>query len=137
MQDTVIAEIWALEEAYWEYVRQGNVERYLTLWHQDFIGWPCTANSPHPVRKDAARAWIQSIRDQKLRLSVTLYREGIQDFGGVVVVHYSSPVITQYPDGRVTGKNQSYKFTHTWMKAGSTWQIIGGMCAPLDVAPGP
>ena len=77
--------------------------------------------------------WIQSLRDQKLRLSIALHREGIQDFGAVVVVHYSAPVITEYPDGRITGKDQLYKFTHTWMKVGSTWQIIGGMCAPLGV----
>ena len=137
MQDTSIAEVWALEEAYWRHVQHADVERYLSLWHEDFIGWPCTAGSLHPVRKDAAGAWIQGIRDQKLRVSVTLHPEGIQDFGGVVVAHYSTPVITGYPDGRITGKDQSYKFTHTWMKVGPVWQIIGGMCAPLDRQPSP
>jgi len=131
MQDTSISEIWALEEAYWRYVQQGDVEGYLSLWHEDFIGWPCAADSLHPVRKDAAGAWIRSIRDQRLRLSAALHREGTQDFGGVVVVHYSTPVITEYPDGRITGNDQLYKFTHTWMKVGPAWQIIGGMCAPL------
>jgi len=136
MQDTAITEVWALEDAYWRYVREGDVERYLSLWHEDFIGWPCTADSLHPVRKAAAGAWIRSIRDQKSRLSVSLRREGIQHFGAVMVVHYSTPVITAYPDGHTTGKDQLYKFTHTWMRVGSTWQIIGGMCAPLDAAPG-
>lgn len=137
MKDTSTSEVWALEEAYWRYVREGDVERYLSLWHEDFIGWPCTADSSHPVRKDAAAAWIQGIRDQKLWLSVALQREGSQDFGGVVVVHYSTPVTTEYPDGRITGKEQLYKFTHTWMKVGQGWQIIGGMCAPLDMQPAP
>lgn len=137
MQDTDIREVWALEEAYWRHVRDGDVERYLNLWHEDFIGWPCTADSRHPVRKDAAGAWIRDIREQKLRLAVSLQREGSQGFGDVLVVHYSTPVITEYPDGRVTGKDSLYKFTHTWLKADSTWQIIGGMCAPLDAAPQP
>ena len=131
MQDTSISEVWTLEEAYWRYVEQADVERYLSLWHADFIGWPCAASSLHPVRKDAAGTWIRSLRDQKLRLSVALQREGIQGFGGVVVVHYSTPVITEYPDGRITGKDQPYKFTHTWMRTGPAWQIIGGMSAPL------
>jgi ketosteroid isomerase-like protein len=136
VQDTSTSEIWALEEAYWRYVYEADVEGYLALWHPDFIGWPCTPGCMHPVRKDAAEAWIWSIREQKLRLSVALHPEGIQDFGGVVVVHYSTPVISVYPDGRATGKHSPYKFTHTWMRVGSTWQIIGGMCAPLDAAPG-
>ena len=124
MQDANISEVWALEEAYWRYVRDADVAGYLSLWHEDFIGWPCAADSFHPVRKDAAGAWIQSIRHQKLRLSVALHREGIQDFGGVVVVHYSTPVITGYPDGPVTGKDQLYKFTHTWMKAGDRKSVV-------------
>ncbi|HEX4300750.1 MAG TPA: nuclear transport factor 2 family protein [Gammaproteobacteria bacterium] len=136
MQDRDIAEVWALEAAYWRHVRESDVKGYLSLWHEDFIGWPCTAGSRHPVRKDAAGAWIEGIREQQLRLSVALRREGIQGFGGVVVVHYSTPVITEHLDGRITGKDQPYKFTHTWLKVGSTWQIIGGMCAPLSSAPG-
>ena len=135
MQDAHISEVWALEEAYWKCVKQADVQCYLSLWHEDFIGWPCTADSSHPVRKAAAGAWIQSIRDQELRISVVLKREGAQDFGGVIVVHYSTPVISEYPDGHITGKDQLYKFTHTWMKVGQAWQIIGGMCAPLILQP--
>jgi ketosteroid isomerase-like protein len=133
MPDISIEEIWALEESYWRHVRDGDVEAYLSLWHEDFIGWPCTDDARHPVRKDAAAAWIESIRARRLRVSVALRREGIQAFGDVVVVHYSTPVTAAYPDGRVTGKDPLYKFTHTWLKTGSRWQIIGGMCAPLSV----
>lgn len=137
MPVTDIAQIWSLEEAYWRHVLDGDVEGYLSLWHEDFIGWPCTADSRHPVRKDAAGAWIRSIREQGLRLSVSLRREGAQSYGTVIVVHYSTPVVTEYPDGRVTGRDSLYKFTHTWLKAAPAWQIIGGMCASLDPAPRP
>lgn len=137
MPVTDIAEIWTLEDAYWRHVRDADVEGYLGLWHEDFIGWPCTADSRHPVRKDAAGAWIRNIREQKLRLSVALQREGSQGFGDVIVVHYSTPVITEHPDGRVTGQDSLYKFTHTWLKVAFTWLIIGGMCAPLSLEPMP
>jgi hypothetical protein len=93
-QTSNIAEVWELEAAYWEYVESGDVDSYLTLWHENFA----------------------------------------EDFGTVVVVHYRTPMTYEYPDGRVVGKDQSYKFTHTWMRVGSDWQIVGGMCAPL-VAP--
>jgi len=48
-----------------------------------------------------------------------------------VVVHYRSTMVSTYPDGRVEGRGQMSKFTHTWMKVGGSWQIIGGMCGRL------
>ena len=35
-------------------------------------------------------------------------------------------------DGHVEGLGRHYKITHTWMKVGDTWQIIGGMCGDLS-----
>ena len=51
-----VSEVWELEEAYWRYVKAGDVENYATLWHEDFIGWPC--DQPHPMRKDSVGAWV-------------------------------------------------------------------------------
>ena len=33
--------VWQMEETYWRYVQAGDVERYVTLWHDRFVGWPC------------------------------------------------------------------------------------------------
>jgi len=30
-----IAAVWSLEEDYWRYVKAGDVENYVTLWHDD------------------------------------------------------------------------------------------------------
>jgi len=51
-----ISEVWALEEAYWRYLKAGDVENYVTLWHEDFIGWPC--DQPHPLRKQSVGARV-------------------------------------------------------------------------------
>jgi len=129
-QNTGVAEVWGQEDSLWEYVQTGNVEQYLKLWHEDFIGWPCAAGKLHPVGK--SDAWPSRIRGQNLGLSYKLHHEGAEDFGEVIVVHYSTKMTYEYPDGRVTGERQLYKFTHSWMKSGSQWQIIGGMCAPVN-----
>jgi len=34
------AEVWNLEKAYWEYVKNSDLEKYRALWHEDFLGWP-------------------------------------------------------------------------------------------------
>lgn len=124
--------VWQMEDAYWRYVEAGDVDRYLTLWHEDFIGWPCAMNAMHPLGKESIGAWVEEIRDQKVKFAYRIQREAGQDFGAVVAVHYSTPMTYVYPDGRVTGEDQLYKFTHTWLWNGTGWQIISGMCAPLE-----
>ena len=59
-----------------------------------------------------------------------LTREGAEDFGAIVVVHYRFTRVDEYPDGRVEGRGRESKITHMWMRVGSRWQIIGGMSGP-------
>jgi ketosteroid isomerase-like protein len=118
--------VWELEEAYWRYVKAGDVENYVTLWHDDFIGWPC--GQVHPKRKDSIGDWVRQVRDNKISLEYVLTREGDASFGDSVVVHYSFTRVDTYPDGRVEGRGNRSKITHTWKRMGDSWQIIGGMC---------
>lgn len=121
-----IEEVWAREAAYWRFVAAGDVEQYLTLWNDDFRGWPCATE--HPATKATIGDWVREIRDRKIRFSYDLKREGAAMVGGVVVVYYRTPMIYRYADGRVEGKGKTRKFTHTWLNLNGTWQIIGGMC---------
>jgi len=41
--------------------------------------------------------------------------------------------VSKLADGSVKNAGREYKFTHTWMKVGSAWLIIGGMCGELPV----
>ena len=101
----------------------------MTLWHEKFIGWPC--DQDHPMRKSSIGAWVREIRDKKITVTSDLTREGAEDFGAIVVVHYRFTRVDAYPDGRVEGRGRESKITHTWMRVGSTWQIVGGMCGGL------
>jgi hypothetical protein len=35
-------EVWQLEENYWKYVKANDLKSYLTLWDENFIGYPST-----------------------------------------------------------------------------------------------
>lgn len=48
--------LWSLEKAHWEYVQANDLQKFLTLWHTDFLGWPST--SPEPLRQDQITDWI-------------------------------------------------------------------------------
>ncbi len=126
-QSKSISEVWSKEEAYWRFVQAGDVEGYLTLWHDQFMGWPSDAD--HPATKASIANWVREIRDKKTRLTYSLTLEGARDFGNIVIVYYRADQTYTDPDGHVEkGLN---KATHTWLKVGSTWQIIGGMAGDL------
>lgn len=122
-------DVWKMEESYWRYVKAGEVDKYVSLWHEDFVGWPCS--TLQPSRKANIGDWVSEIRDKSVKVTFELHREAVQYFGDVAVVHYSTPLVYEYPDGRITGKGELLMFTHTWMRVNGQWQIIGGMCGAL------
>jgi ketosteroid isomerase-like protein len=39
-------EVWEMEEAYWERRQRADVEGFMDLWDEDFVGWPYWAAEP-------------------------------------------------------------------------------------------
>ncbi|HEX3123005.1 MAG TPA: nuclear transport factor 2 family protein [Rhodanobacteraceae bacterium] len=124
-----VSEVWRREADYWRFVKAGDVKSYVSLWHDKFIGWPC--GQEHPKRKASIGDWVREVRDKQINVNSELTREGAEDFGSIVVAHYRVTRVDTYPDGHVEGKGKESKITHTWMKVGGTWVIIGGMCGTL------
>src|SRR5207248_8769335 len=81
------------------------------------------------LAKAAVTAWIEKMREQKIRFTYTLTREGAADFGDVVVVYYRAETLSEFPDGHVEGRGEVSRMTHTWRRFGDAWRIIGGMSA--------
>lgn len=124
-----VSQVWRREADYWRFVVAGDVENYVSLWHDKFIGWPC--GQDHPKRKASIGDWVREVRDKHIKVAFNLTREGAEDFGNVVVVHYRFTRVDTYPDGTVEGEGKESKITHTWMRLGDSWLIIGGMCGAL------
>jgi hypothetical protein len=55
-------EAWKLESDYWKYVQAADLEKYKSLWHQNFVGWPSV--SAVPARKDQITDWITDHKEQ-------------------------------------------------------------------------
>jgi hypothetical protein len=124
-----VAAVWKLEELYWRYVQAGDVDNYRTLWNESFRGWPC--KNQHTATIAEIGNWVRDIREQKVKLTYSLTLDGAADFGDIIVIYYKTPVIYEYPDGRIVDRDKVFKFTHTWRKSGNAWLIIGGMCGEL------
>ena len=122
--------VWRMEEIYWHDVKTGDVEHYLTLWHDEFVGWPCFASEPSD--KSTIGGWVKDIRDQHLKFTYQLQPKAVRVFGDVAVVQYAAEYVTEYSDGTKSGAGIWRKFTHTWKKTDGQWQIITGMCAAQE-----
>ena len=128
--------VWQLEEDYWRFVSAGDVDSYVKLWHDDFVGWPCF--ELNPARKGDIGKWVRDIRDNRWKLAYQLKPLEMQAFGDdIVVVHYAAEYVYDYGDGTRSGAGLWRKFTHTWMNVEGHWQIIGGMCAAQEPVKAP
>lgn len=123
-------EVWSLEDTYWRYVQANDLERYRTLWHGDFLGWP--SSSPEPVRKAHISDWITAHTSVGERLkSYDLERLPAQAIGDYVTVTYRVRMTWVNKEG--VDRPSSLRVIHTWLhNAGHRWQIISGMSAPLN-----
>jgi hypothetical protein len=115
-----VAAVWALEGRYWSSVQARDDAAYRSLFHEEFIGWPCGQDTPRP------KSWI-AVGTLKMGPSSPVLDErsatGSRDF---VVVYYRATDQAPQPDGSLKPRVRS--FTHTWVRMGASWQVIGGMC---------
>ena len=121
-------EVWSLENSYWRYVQANDLDRYRTLWHADFLGWPLS--SPEPVRKERITDWITAHTSTgEMLKSYDLQRLAAQASGDHVTVTYRVHMTWVNKDG--VDQPGNLRVIHTWVRnASHKWQIISGMAAP-------
>ncbi len=124
--------LWRLERSYWRYVEDNNLQDYRNLWHRDFLGWPLV--SPAPVHKDHITDWITSQTSKGLSLRMEeLKPAAIQVTGNIGVICYW--LTYRWVDESGNGETYTIRVTHTWIKDGKDWRIIGGMSMPETMLP--
>jgi ketosteroid isomerase-like protein len=122
--------IWNLEKAYWEYVKANDLEKYRALWHEDFVGWPSI--SAQPVHKDRITDWLTSNSSKGMKLqSYSIEQLALKVTGEIAVDHYR--IKMSWSGSEATpARTDTLRIMHTWIRTHETWQIIGGMSAPVN-----
>lgn len=124
-------QIWNLEKAYWDYVKTNDLEKYRALWHNDFVGWPFV--SAAPVRKDHITDWITNNTSKGLKLqSYDIEQMAAHVTGDVAIDHYRIKLDWAKSDTGEVMRTDAMRITHTWIRIDGTWQILGGMSAPVN-----
>ena len=124
--------VWQLEEDYWKYVKESDLEAYRSLWDDRFVGWP--SFSTDPVGVDKIASWIPELhQDPEQEYHYELTRKAVRGFGDIVVVHYLVREVWRSVDNGEIVRDRSIRITHTWRRTGDTWRIITGMSSPHGV----
>jgi len=117
------AEIWALEQAYWEVNRDADHKRIISTWHDRFLGWPDA--EPEPINKEQGARYVRKNYAKPASYTFKIKPTGIRILGNVAVNHYR--VHLTQKDGSPKETKRSMRITHTWIQNGSGWKILGGM----------
>lgn len=114
-------EVWNEERNYFRYLRQKDLKSFMSLWDDNFVGWP--DYSDHPLKKknieSGIREEFQSVQTPGPPIPAPIPEE-IEVFGTVAVTHYF------WPEANETSPVK-YRVMHTWQKGAQGWHIIGGM----------
>jgi ketosteroid isomerase-like protein len=125
------AQIWSSEKAYWEYVQANDLEKYRSLWHEDFVGWPSV--SPNPLRKSHITDWITNQTAKGLKLqSYSMEPLALCVTGDVAIDHYRIKTSWAKAATGAALSPEVTRITHTWIRNNGRWQILGGMSAPVN-----
>ncbi|HME87718.1 MAG TPA: nuclear transport factor 2 family protein [Chthoniobacterales bacterium] len=126
------AQIWNLEQAYWEYVKTSDLEKYRALFRDDFVGWPLITTAP--VRKDDhITDWITNNTSKGITLqSYSMEQLAVRVTGDVAINHYRIKLNWAKVDNGEAARTDALRITHTWIQTCNTWQILGGMSASVN-----
>lgn len=122
-RDTVKEEIWALEEAYFANLYKADYQGMLAIVHSQFLGWP--AAMAQPIDKDESAHFMKQIVPKPTSCTFKIDRSGIRLLGEVALTQYVINV--NCIDIAGIKKTQSSRITHTWIKEGPRWKLLGGM----------
>jgi ketosteroid isomerase-like protein len=96
-----------------------------------FVGWPFV--SAAPVQKDHITDWITNNTSKALKLqSYSIEQLAVHVTGDIAIDHYRIKANWVSSDTGEVVRTDAMRITHTWIRTNGTWQILGGMSAPVN-----
>lgn len=114
-------EVWKNVEAYWALDASGNVDGFMSYFHDNYLGWEM--NNPLPANKATVRKMIEHDYKTEKVVLYNLTPASINVFGNVAIVNYYYAQIVKDADGKE--KTRSGRWADVVMKQGDKWVLIG------------
>lgn len=122
-ESDVAEHLWRLEEAYIQAHVEADHQAILSLWDDQFLGWPSRLREPSG--KDGGPEYLAEFFPTPMRSVPRIERLGIRVAGDVAILFYRLHWDRAAENGSIT--TATTRLTHTWVKRGSEWRILGGM----------
>jgi Domain of unknown function (DUF4440) len=103
--------VWQKEEAYWQFLHDGQKTAYLALWDEHFVGWPRFEANPSGKDKILTTFFAPVSEYKLMPLSV-------REYGKDIVVTFYRASITR------NGVTRTSRLSHTWMRSKSGWRTL-------------
>lgn len=110
-------QIWQMEERAWRSMEEGDIDGYLNIFSEDLVSWPTWTKGPvtkSHIKKNLIPGDLQSCELKPLAVKV---------FGDTAITMYI------YNTVDVLANTHKVAVTHTWIKLGGKWRVIGSMTA--------
>ena len=123
MKLTEEEKIWSLEKEYISYFKEANHKAILSFYHPLFLGWP--DSELHPTDKEGAAKYLVEKYPEPIQVVFEFKREGIRILNNIAITHYL--LNSSWINDEGVKQTSESRMTHTWIKDGSEWKILGGM----------
>ena len=117
-----IQAVWEREAALWNDQKLGDAGGYAALFHDGFVGWPCSADAAGPL-PPAAQLGLKHPTET---LDVALDEKSVSGTSDFVETYYRAA--TRLTAGGGSTRARVRYFTHVWVREAGSWKIMGGMC---------
>jgi hypothetical protein len=115
--------IWSMEEAYFSNLYKANYDGVLLLVHDQFIGWP--GGLSQPIGREESARFMKQLIPKPTNCTIRIERAGCRVAGTTALTQYTLFVNCKDTAGGM--KTSSSRITHTWVKEGARWKLLGGM----------
>lgn len=114
-------EVWKNVEAYWALDAAGNLDGFMSYFHDNYIGWE--TNQPMPGTKATARKFIENSYKSEKTILYHITPATINVFGNVAIANYYYTRILKDAEGKE--KHRFGRWADVLMKQGDKWVLIG------------
>jgi len=114
-------EVWKNVEAYWALEAAGNVEGFMSYFHDNYMGWDI--NEPLPADKATVRKFVEYEMKAGKTLVYDIRPVAINVFANVAIVDYYYTRIGKDAEGKE--RSRSGRWADIVMKQGDKWVLIG------------
>lgn len=121
-------EVWKNVETYNELLAKGDVDGFLSYFHDDYSGW--TYDDALPSCKATAQKWISYFVPKTEVMVYDIKPAAIKIHGDIAIVHYFYSRAYKNIEGNV--KYAQGRWTDILMKQGDKWVLIGDHGGPTS-----